>query len=852
MNPLKVDHPGAAELAAFAVGELEEDLAAEVEAHLAVCETCRRTVDSAPDDAFVVKVQDAFAATREDLPRVAGGDGLRTQTLPPRGVSTDIPTDLAGHSRYRLIELLGAGGMGAVFKAEHLLMKRTVAVKVIHRALFTDSALGGRFGREMEAAGKLTHPNIVHAYDAETIGDTHFLAMEYVEGMSLAKLLAQRGPLPAAEACSYIRQAALGLQHAHERGMVHRDIKPQNLMVTSQGQVKILDFGLARFVLESASAGALLTSTGAAVALAQGDPPVEPLTKVGTLMGTPAYIAPEQARDPHSADIRADIYSLGCTLYDLLTGRPPFSEGTARRQVVGHLWEVPRSLSELRPDVPRELALVVDKMLAKEPAQRYQVPAEVADALRPWVGDTEIGGEPSPAGLLPLLLGPRLRRWLAFAASIAVVLGVLGYLFVPSFQDFAQTVVRVATNKGVLIIEAEDEDLEINIKRDGADQSVVARVAKGSKEVIELRAGEFTIDASLPGGDCLKTTELTLARGGKRLVSARLLLTPQVLVSRPVERRVTDYEEFIGRTNSTEAAYVKPRVSGYLQKVTFREGEVVRQGQVLFEIDPEPIQTLLDRARARAKSYEAQLKEKTTRSVEITLADLNAVKAEIKLRTLELTYTKVKSPISGRVGRLYMNAGNQVIAGETLLTTIVTEDPMSVYFDVPEATALRLRPLLQPTAELFMRLANEKDYRHKVVVDFVNNEVNRGALSARARLPNPVLPAGHRLLTPGLFVSLRLPVGSAHPALLVKHPGPSGGSGGSPQDFLYLVDDQNKVVRRRVKWGQEHDGLRVVREGLKPGDRVIVGWTEVPRVGEIVQPRWVDMPGSQPESAGSK
>jgi tRNA A-37 threonylcarbamoyl transferase component Bud32 len=270
MNPLKVDHPGSAELAAFALGQLEEGLAVGVEAHLAVCEPCRRAVDSAPDDAFVVKVQDAFATRREDLQRSAGGDGLRTQTLPPRGVSTDIPADLAGHPRYRLIDLLGEGGMGAVFKAEHLLMKRTVAVKVIHRALFTDSAVAGRFGREMEAAGKLTHPNIVHAYDAETTGDTHFLAMEYVEGMSLAKLLAQRGPLPVTEACCYIRQAALGLQHAHERGMVHRDIKPQNLMVTSQGQVKILDFGLARFVLESASAGALLAFTGAAVAPAEG------------------------------------------------------------------------------------------------------------------------------------------------------------------------------------------------------------------------------------------------------------------------------------------------------------------------------------------------------------------------------------------------------------------------------------------------------------------------------------------------------------------------------------------------------------------------------------------------------
>ncbi len=339
MNQLEVDHPGAADLVAFGLGRLDEGQAVGVEAHLATCETCRRAVDSAPTDPFVAKVQAVCLLTQQGSPLSPGGDSLRTQTLPLRRGMAEIPAGLVTHPRYRLIELLGAGGMGTVFKAEHRLMKRAVAVKVIDSALFTDPAVTGRFAREMEAAGKLTHPNIVHAYDAEEVGDTHFLAMEYVEGVSLTNLLNQRGPLPPAEACSYIRQAALGLQHAHERGMVHRDIKPQNLMVTSERQVKILDFGLARFVLETAPAGALLASTGAdtEVVLTEVNPPIEPLTQVGTVMGTPAYIAPEQARDPHTADIRADIYSLGCTLYDLLTGRPPILAGTDRKRVIGHL-----------------------------------------------------------------------------------------------------------------------------------------------------------------------------------------------------------------------------------------------------------------------------------------------------------------------------------------------------------------------------------------------------------------------------------------------------------------------------------------------------------------------------------
>jgi serine/threonine-protein kinase len=193
MSPFQLGHPSPADLVAFGLGRLDEGRVRELESHLAACATCRTVLESPPADSFVAKVQGACSPTREARQQLAGGDSRRTEALPPRRVCTDFPADLATHPRYRLVEFLGAGGMGAVFKAEHLLLKRTVAIKVISRALFTDPGVAGRFGREMEAAGKLTHPNIVHAYDAEAVGDTHFLAMEYVEGVSLAKLLAQRG-----------------------------------------------------------------------------------------------------------------------------------------------------------------------------------------------------------------------------------------------------------------------------------------------------------------------------------------------------------------------------------------------------------------------------------------------------------------------------------------------------------------------------------------------------------------------------------------------------------------------------------------------------------------------------------
>jgi serine/threonine-protein kinase len=271
--------------------------------------------------------------------------------------------------------------MGAVYKAEHLLMERLVALKVINRDWITHPAALERFRREVRAAAKLSHPNIVTAHDAEQAGDSHFLVMEYVEGTSLARLLAEHGPLPVAQACDYVRQAAFGLQHAYEKGMVHRDIKPHNLMLMLDGQVKVLDFGLARFAQESRAAGPTEQASVCGSTTAT-------LTLAGTLMGTPDYMAPEQVRDAHSADVRADVYSLGCTLFALLIGRPPFPEGTPVEKARAHVDQMPPSLIERRGDVPPELAGVVGRMMAKDPARRYQTPAEVAAALLPFTTAT--------------------------------------------------------------------------------------------------------------------------------------------------------------------------------------------------------------------------------------------------------------------------------------------------------------------------------------------------------------------------------------------------------------------------------------------------------------------------------
>jgi serine/threonine protein kinase/putative intracellular protease/amidase len=359
-----LDHPTTAALLAYGQGRLSAAEMADIESHLGNCSSCCEVLASAPDDTLVVRAREAAT------------NGFRAEqptTPATKGNVREIPQPLRDHPRYRVLGLLGAGGMGAVYKAEHRLMERMVALKVINPTLVSSPAALERFEREVKAAAKLSHANIVTAHDAEQAGNLHFLVMEFVEGVSLDRWLAKTGPLPPQQAANLIRQAAQGLQHAHEKGMIHRDIKPHNLMVTRGGVLKILDFGLARLASQAWQSTADSDSA---------DRPAD-ATRAGAVLGTPDYIAPEQAVDAHVADIRADIYSLGCTLYFLLTGEPPFAGGTTLDKLRAHKSLEPTPIRLSRPDVPEELAAILDKMLAKDPAGRYSTPHEVAEALKP-------------------------------------------------------------------------------------------------------------------------------------------------------------------------------------------------------------------------------------------------------------------------------------------------------------------------------------------------------------------------------------------------------------------------------------------------------------------------------------
>jgi serine/threonine-protein kinase len=267
--------------------------------------------------------------------------------------------------KHKLLGHLGSGGMSSVYLAEHIVMKHKRAIKVLPKSKLGNNSYLERFRREAEAIAGLNHPNIVRAFDIDNEKDTHYIVMEYVQGADMQTLVKKHGPLPFDVAADYIAQAARGLHSAHQSGLVHRDVKPANLLVNKSGVVKILDLGLALFAEE----------TDASLTMEYND----------KVLGTADYLAPEQAINSHKVDHRADIYGLGCTLYFLLTGHPPFPEGSIASRIIKHQNEMPQDIRKDRPDCPGELDGVCVKMMQKDPRFRYSDCIQVAEVLEGWL-----------------------------------------------------------------------------------------------------------------------------------------------------------------------------------------------------------------------------------------------------------------------------------------------------------------------------------------------------------------------------------------------------------------------------------------------------------------------------------
>ncbi|MCA8991991.1 MAG: protein kinase [Planctomycetaceae bacterium] len=274
--------------------------------------------------------------------------------------------------KYKLQRIIGKGGMSSVYLAEHVLMKRQCAIKVLPWKFVKNSSFLDRFYREAQLVAQLDHPNIVRAYDVDSEKegnlDIHFLVMEYVAGRNLYEIVSVDGPMNPAKAVDLLKQGTAGLAYAHNAGLVHRDIKPGNFIVDEQGHLRLMDLGLAR-ITEDDDTTSLTVANDEKV------------------LGTADYLAPEQAVDSHTVDPRADLYSLGCTLYFMLTGEPPFNEGTLTQRLLAHQTKEPPAIEEKRPDTPADLAEILRKLMQKKPEDRYQTADEVLSVLADWLHD---------------------------------------------------------------------------------------------------------------------------------------------------------------------------------------------------------------------------------------------------------------------------------------------------------------------------------------------------------------------------------------------------------------------------------------------------------------------------------
>jgi serine/threonine protein kinase len=580
-------HPSEDALRAFALGKLDDSTSSVLMSHLDACPDCCKVVAALSGDDFLDRLRQAHGRSSTPAPAKSLAD-VAGKALPPANQTPipNLPPELAANEQYEILRELGRGGMGVVYLAKNKLMDRLEVLKVINKKLLDHPGAIERFLREIRSAAKLSHANVVGAYSAVQSGDLLAFAMEYVEGQDLASLVKSRGPLPVVHACYYVQQAALGLQHAHEEKMVHRDIKPQNLILTHKGKkhtVKVLDFGLAKATREKAE------ETG--------------LTGEGAMLGTPDYVAPEQTLDAAKADIRADVYSLGCTLYYLLSGAPPFKGRSLYEVLQAHHTIEARPLNLVRPEVPEELAAVVRKMMAKSPAKRYQTPLEVVQALAPFVkqGTTPksspelssgvveaksavkkaarvdppptpfveaVKKQPEPEAVWESLsdqsivpVAPRKsgairkrraatvvrertthKKWLIGGIGVgALLLALLGML--------AAGVFKVKTKDGTIVLENLPPDAEVLIDR---EKVTVTWGGDGKTAEIHVKPGTHKIVASKDGVTVVGE-EVEIADGGRKVLSAKLEPARVAPAKDPLDRWFTvgtRWEGEAGITNS--------------------------------------------------------------------------------------------------------------------------------------------------------------------------------------------------------------------------------------------------------------------------------------------------------------
>ncbi|WP_182868070.1 serine/threonine-protein kinase [Rhodopirellula sp. JC639] len=503
-------------LRAFAKGKLDEETERQVMAVLETRPELAAEVAAISVDSVIEKLRRhsevvANASLSSQLGDESPGETELLASEPSD--SSEIPSELAGLTEFKVLKEIGRGGMGVVYLAKHELTGRKEVLKVLNERLIANREARKRFDQEIKCIASMNHESIVRCHTVKQLRDALVLCMEYVPGKNLYELITANGPLPIQFACGVAVKVCLGLQHAMNNGLVHRDIKPSNLMIyKADGKIKakILDFGLARLTVSQRD------ST---------DSPDSGLTDNGTLLGTLEYIAPEQCRDAASADIRSDIYSLGCTLYHMLAGHPPFS-GSIGELVLAHIHTDPPAINHLRPEVPGQLADIIARMLSKDPDQRFQTPAQAAEALRPFAlkadstdrvrhsnpsrqesidtsvdhhdrADTSVARQ--PAELVQPKPQRRSPRRMFLVASGVVIVGVAILLMQLVIKGRQGTVVidDLPSDARVLV----DGD-RVTVSRDGNSGRIT--VEQGDHEIKILVTGKTLLQARVhlrPGGE---------------------------------------------------------------------------------------------------------------------------------------------------------------------------------------------------------------------------------------------------------------------------------------------------------------------------------------------------------------
>lgn len=515
----------------YALGRMPEEQWERVASHLETCATCEDTISSLDGtaDSMLDHLRMAPSQSIEGTPEyLAAMKKLQNQSAQEKATSSRIgnleSSDQVGAHNpdvvrdYKLIAILGAGGMGTVYKAIHTKLDRVVALKLLPTRRIGNADAIVRFEREMKAIGKLDHPAIVRATDAGEDDGQHFLAMEFVDGFDVSELVDRHGPLSIPDACEIIRQAAIGLQHVHEQQLVHRDIKPSNLMVTENGHVKILDLGLALLADQHEGLGELTT--------------------VGQMMGTVDYMAPEQCDDSHDVDIRADIYSLGATLFKMVVGTAPYAT-SERRSPLSRIRalateDVPR-LTECLPNADTAFCSMVDRMLSRQPGDRFETPGEVADTLQRFTEGHDLkqaitvaADAPAPVRTLP----PAPQRQLPAPSAASPAVGSssrpptktmgIARLLIPAviLAATAVFVFRLQTDKGELIVECNVPNVEVQLLRDGEVHKELS-IRQGTTSV-SVFSGNYEI--RIPGeADSIEvsTDRFKISRGSRLIARIR-------------------------------------------------------------------------------------------------------------------------------------------------------------------------------------------------------------------------------------------------------------------------------------------------------------------------------------------